>query len=186
MIDPNIITTIRVGELPTAAFSLTDNVPHEVGVDLKRGTLQELIDFLRPYMNAFQFEVRRLNVNATYITANFDGTGLGTNLMVGWAIMNGNNGTTNIDGMVGIAYGAVNNVIGQFGGEASHVLTVNEMPVHNHIINEVYNENTAGTKVGSGGGTLEAVGTQNTASSGSGAAHNNMQPYIVQLYIMKL
>lgn len=190
-IDPNLITTIRADELAPAAFNVDDIIVHASGTTLYRGTIAELIAFIAPLVSAMQFEVKRLHVNNQYILDNFDLTpgptmGLGINLMAGFAICNGNNGTTNIDGMVGIAYGTINNVIGQFGGETTHVLTIGEMPAHSHVINEVYNENTAGTKVGSGGGTLEAVGTQNTSSVGSGTAHNNMQPYIVELTIMKL
>jgi hypothetical protein len=46
MIDPNIVTTIRVGELPSEPFNLTDNLPHEIGTDLKRGTVQQLVDLI--------------------------------------------------------------------------------------------------------------------------------------------
>lgn len=52
MIDPNEITTIRVGELPSEPFSLTDNIPHEVGTGLKRGTLEELSMFIGAYIGA--------------------------------------------------------------------------------------------------------------------------------------
>ena len=191
MIDPNLITTTRVGELPPFAFSLTDLIPHEVGTDLKSGTIQQLLDFLRPLVGKLQFEVVRMSVNTQYIVDNFDlvpgpNMGLGTNLCLGFAICNGNNGTENLDGRSGIGYGTVNNFVGLTGGSTTHALTVAEMPVHSHVINEVYNENNAGTKVGSGGGSIEAVGTQSTATSGSGTPHNIQDPYIVQLYMMKL
>jgi hypothetical protein len=42
-------TSIRLGQLPTAAISMTDNFAHEVGTDLKRGTIQELSDFIANY-----------------------------------------------------------------------------------------------------------------------------------------
>jgi len=45
-IDPNSINTIRVGQLADAPFSLTDQIPHEVGSDLKRGSVQSLADFI--------------------------------------------------------------------------------------------------------------------------------------------
>ena len=44
MINPDLITTVRVGELPPEPFSLTDLIPHEVGTDLKQGTIQQLLD----------------------------------------------------------------------------------------------------------------------------------------------
>lgn len=52
MIDSNEITTIRVGELPSEPFSLTDNLPHEVGTSLKKGTIQELSTFIAAYIGA--------------------------------------------------------------------------------------------------------------------------------------
>lgn len=52
MIDPTEISTIRVGEIPSAPFNLTDNVPHEVGTDLKRGTIEELAIFIGAYIGA--------------------------------------------------------------------------------------------------------------------------------------
>lgn len=52
MIDPLVITTIRVGELPSAPFSLTDKIPHEVGTSLKRGTIEELSTFIAAFIGA--------------------------------------------------------------------------------------------------------------------------------------
>lgn len=46
MIDPLLISTIRVGQLVEAPFSLTDNIPHEVGTDLRRGSLNNLATFI--------------------------------------------------------------------------------------------------------------------------------------------
>lgn len=46
MINPDNTTTVRVGELPPEVFSLTDNIPHEVGTELKRGTVQQFADFI--------------------------------------------------------------------------------------------------------------------------------------------
>lgn len=45
-IDPNIINTVRVGELPSAPFSATDLIPHEVGAQLKKGTLEDMATFI--------------------------------------------------------------------------------------------------------------------------------------------
>lgn len=52
MIDPNEITTARVGELPPAPFELSDNIPHEIGDTLFRGTVQQLGDVIGDYLGA--------------------------------------------------------------------------------------------------------------------------------------
>ena len=66
--------------------------------------------------------------------------------------------------------------IGTTGGEKTHTLTVNELPEHTH--GSVYSQHADGTKnypwLASGGTSL-AYGT---VSTGGGAAHNNMPPYI--------
>lgn len=46
MIDPITTNTARVGELPNKPFSLSDKIPHEVGIDLKSGTVQQLVDLV--------------------------------------------------------------------------------------------------------------------------------------------
>ncbi len=50
MINPALITTVRVGQLPPADFNLSDNLPHEIGTDLKRGTVQKLADVIGSYL----------------------------------------------------------------------------------------------------------------------------------------
>lgn len=52
MIDPLLVSTIRTGELPSAPFNLTDKIPHEVGVDLKSGSIEDLSIFIAAYIGA--------------------------------------------------------------------------------------------------------------------------------------
>ena len=184
MINPNDITTIRVGELPPNPPTLESKIPHELGTDLKYFTIQQLITFLQPYVGVFQYETKRVAVTQAYIDENFDETGLGRNICIGWAIRNGNNGTDNIDGRVGVAYGASNNVIGQTGGSKNAVLVQ-----HNHAMGDQSGSSGSGTtNIRYLGREIESnsLGIPYTDFSGESGAGKNMQPYIIDLYIMKL
>jgi len=50
MIDPNVVTTARVGELPSNPISLTDKIPHEIGTELNQSTVQQLADLIGDYL----------------------------------------------------------------------------------------------------------------------------------------
>ncbi len=79
---------------------------------------------------------------------------------------------------------------GVIGGEAEHTLTENEMPSHNHKAghqNNLILTNQGGTQwpplLISPDGNI-AVYNTNTSSTGGGAAHNNMPPYLA-VYVWK-
>lgn len=105
-----------------------------------------------------------------------------------------------------LAAGDIYKTANATGGEATHVLTIEEMPVHSHGVNDPGHGHSAyayidrgaddgnhtGTNFGSGdtngtGDDLNQSVTVNAsttgitiADSGSGQAHNNMPPYIVK------
>lgn len=46
MIDPQIVTTVKVGDLPSEQFLGSDLIPHEVNGNLKKGTITDFATFL--------------------------------------------------------------------------------------------------------------------------------------------
>jgi len=145
-------------------------------------------------------DIKEVDCTNQYITDNFETNGKGKNERLGWAICNGNNGTRNRTGRVSVAYGNVTPLdstnASQFtamgttgspivGGSKTHTLSILEMPAHTH------------TEIGPDGDSSHAGGssgynrpngkqTNDTSSAGGGVAHNNMQPYIVTLFIQKI
>lgn len=101
--------------------------------------------------------------------------------------------TPNLSGRVplGVYPGLTNtNAIGKMGGEFEHTLTWDEMPVHSHEQYVTANPNSGGTGVrldyNSDNAALSAYPQGiSTGNAGSGAAHNNMQPYTVVNFIIR-
>jgi len=183
MIDPNLITTVRVDQLPPDSILLTDIFPFETLSDqtLKKTTFQDLVNFINIHSAALQFEIKEMAVTQQYIDDNFDVTGLGINLCTGFAICNGQNGTPNDNGLTVIAYGSDFSNIGGYGGSPDTVLVS-----HSHNIRR--NSNNAG---GSGAQyTLDNSGTSTdystTETAGVSGTNKNYQPYVVRLKMMKL
>jgi hypothetical protein len=131
----------------------------------------------------------------TYFTQSGPNAGLGIGERTGWAICNGNNGTPNDNGRVAIAWGTSYPVLNATGGATSHTLLEAEMPIHNHdwlYGTEQDDDNSGGsndefTATAQGNwGPNNGVLTPPIANKGGGQPHNNMQPYVVRLKIMKL
>ena len=127
------------------------------------------------------------DVTNAYILSNFDGTGLGINEEVGYAICNGNNTTRNWAGRVPVAYGGAYLTMGEQKGDKDAVVVS-----HTHSTNP-----TTNLAYGSGDGIVrgradsypEGLGESinvTIQSTGVSGIDKNMQPYIVTLITMKL
>lgn len=197
MINPNDITTVRVGELPIAAINPNAKFPFETDDEfLKQNTIQALIDYLSLQVNAIQYQIIDLWVTETYIEDNLDGTGLGINLLTGFAQCNGQNGTPNLDGQTSIGYGTNYPNIGGFGGSKDAVVVS-----HSHLAVSTGAVGGVFSSIRKFLGALKTTGvnleyslegkeitpdTGETTTVGVSGTNKNMQPYIVLLKLMKL
>ena len=131
----------------------------------------------------------------------------------GWALCDGSNGTPNLQGRFVLAAGAgaglAKRTRTETGGKESHVLSQAEMPAHGHGISDPgHLHNWTGSRQQAGtddnnntqefskgdAGSVETV-SKNTDSratgisiqaTGGNAAHENMPPFYVLAFIMKL
>lgn len=90
-------------------------------------------------------------------------------------------------GRVSVGYDSTQtefNLVGKQGGEKTHILTIPEMPSHGHGYLQSpwqgsrYSGNESPVVTGQTGGT--------TDSTGGGEAHNNLQPYETDLWIIRI
>lgn len=192
-INPALVTTVQVSELPPNPLSPTSLFPHQVGDILSQADIQQLVDYIRSQSVSLPYETKLLTIpqsEATeYINTNFDmtigatqGIGKTDGLWNGWAIHNGNNGTYNLDGQTLIGYGANYATVGQFVGSETHTLTTAQIPAHfHHTPGSVFKSfvSAAGDKTGnvssatgydSGSNTELAIGNLSTNYNSGGAA----------------
>lgn len=120
-------------------------------------------------------------------------SGSANNIPSGWALCNGENGTPDLRDRFVVGAGSTY-VVGDTGGEASHVLTKDEMPSHSHAIksdidNDAYNQEWAPWTEYTTGWTQSAISSETaptyTQTAGDDSAHNNLPPYYALCYIMK-
>jgi len=125
-------------------------------------------------------DTKEVVCDSTYLANNFDGTGLGKLERLGWAIMNGNNGTPNDNGKVVISYGSAYPTLEATGGTETKTLIKDNLPPF--VIPLKVTNNTS-----TDSGTLVCNFDLNTNDAiGNSTPISIMQPYVVRLRIMKI
>jgi microcystin-dependent protein len=141
-------------------------------------------------------------------------SGSAENVPSGWALCNGSNGTPDLRNRFVIGAGNTY-VVKSTGGEASHTLTLDEIPAHDHVAtssqythtHEVSLENKRAQSTNSTSSDRKAWNSPPQGSlqkrtdyiandthnhtitinkTGSGKPHNNLPPYFALCFIMKL
>jgi len=166
-------------------------------------------------------DIKEVACTVAYINDNFDmnpslpslpGKGKVGSERYGWAICNGNNGTIDKRGRVGIGYDGNTYQMGGIGGASTVTLSSSQIPSHGHEYQDAYYAEH------SSGGSPNSVYGQNSNSdndnsfvyryenpvgasfappgvgrrpktydnTGGDQSHNNMQPYVVSLFIQKI
>ena len=108
----------------------------------------------------------------------------------GWALCDGNSGTPNLSGRFilgsGSGPGLTNRTFDTSGGEENVTLTLAQMPQHTHNYAMPNNPWPPGDMGSRSEHVWRGAGVAATSAAGGNEAHNNMPPYYVLAYIMKL
>ena len=141
-------------------------------------------------------------------------SGSQSNIPSGWVLCDGNNGTPDLRNRFIVGAGSTYDV-NSTGGEATHTLSVAEMPSHKHTVNNTLSINSGGEhthtvistiaesayqrkyfcmssggyaenySISGGEHTHDLSGSISLSNTGSSQPHNNLPPYYALCYIMK-
>ncbi len=105
----------------------------------------------------------------------------------GWRLCDGTNGTPDLRDKFVLGAGS-SYAVGTSGGEGNVILTVDQIPSHNHQVTIGAVGSVWGNEIGTGRSyTVRTIhNTVYTTSTGRTQPHNNMPPYYALCYIMKI
>lgn len=112
-------------------------------------------------------------------------SGQPTQIPGGWVLCDGQNGTPNLKGRFIYGWSGTGRsaTIQDGGGSELVTLTVAQIPAHTHSMQVDTTSGWAKSSIGSGEFNKR---TDQTGSTGGGQAHENMPPFLVLAYIMKI
>jgi microcystin-dependent protein len=122
-------------------------------------------------------------------------TGDLTQIPQGWALCDGTNGTPDLRGRFVLGVNSKLTPVANLsptnmrdnGGEEAHTLTIDEMPKHTHKYTfPRASVNTSHDAFAAGNNDVFHDRNVDTFPEGGNKPHNNMPPYLVLAYIMKL
>jgi len=118
----------------------------------------------------------------------------GTDIPFGWVICDGKNSTPDLSNRFIFGQGdgpsLTSRKLGDMGGNETHTLTINELGKHSHYFDSQINYANVFHKTVEieypTTGLTENIANTNTGDTGGNMPHNNMPPYYVLAFIMKI
>ncbi|EJG02300.1 hypothetical protein [Flavobacterium sp. F52] len=152
--------------------------------DREQNTASEVRNILRNLIQSIFLpgDIKMVYCTQEELISDYTSTGVGKGKRAGWAQCNGLEGRPLMGGRVPLGYSDKYSEIGGMGGSEKHTLSLDEIPPHDHTIPaRNFTGSIGGAEFPNGGGA-----TVKTSSAGGGLPHNNMQPYTIVLFLIKL
>lgn len=110
------------------------------------------------------------------------------NIPEDWHICDGTENTPDLRNRFVYGAGGEGHTVGEIGGEENVTLNVEQIPSHTHRINMYVSYTDTSASSDFVYPSMTATGTRytNTESTGGTKSHQNMPPYMVLYYIMKI
>lgn len=205
---PQVLTVKLSDSTNTGTISVPQNIPiKSETLDINKCTYtpkstkttlpnKNNMPNISKFYNTNKFIVNNITVNNS---CNLIPRGLiiafyGKTIPDGWTLCDGTLCTPDLRGRSILGFDSINNKnnIGQYGGEEKHLLSISELPIHNHKYSasqsgaSFINDAIIGGKEWKPIKSLNAVAHQTYLNETTNLPHNNMPPYTVCSYIMKL